>query len=413
MQNTLHHATISPVILIALLTLSLLLRLWQIGVPETQVFDEYYYVPLAESFLRGQPESPLHPPLGPFFISLSMRAFGTDAAGYRIFSAIAGILTLLFVYLIILKLTERKGLALLGAFLLSFDCLHFVMSRLAMLDIFLLLFLTAALVVYFSDIASPVRLVFCGMLLGFALLVKWAAFPFITVLTLFSIWREIKNSKGTPEKASSLKPSRKSSNSEALRVLLIPVTAFIIYVVFYCVLMQIRTPGACIAAQRSMLACHLHRVEAREPISSPWWSWLVLQEPLKVYERRFTSHGEIIASREVQLRGTPPFWYMALFGFFFTACSALRRRDYHAILLVLLFLSLLIPWAFVTRPVYLYYCLPLLPFMSYFTVYTLESLSKKRGLKLYMALYCFTVLLSFIMYYPSLTAAMMQPPLPQ
>jgi len=399
------------VILIALLVLSLLLRLYQIGVPETQVFDEYYYVPLAESFLRGQPESPLHPPLGPFLISLSMRIFGTDAAGYRMFSSIAGSLTLLFAYMMLLKLTGRRELALLGTFLMACDCLHFVMSRLAMLDIFLLLFLTAALTVYLSAIAAPVRLTLCGILLGLALLVKWAAFPFITVLALFTIWSEKKKYKDPPEEASSQQPSKKPSLSKALRLILIPLAAFIIYVALYCVLLQTRTPGACIAAQLSMMSYHLTHVENRELIASPWWSWLVLQEPLVVYERRFTSRGEVVASREVQVRSTPPFWYMALFGFFFTAYRAVRNRDYNSLLMVLLFMSLLLPWAFVTRPTYLYYCLPLLPFMSYFVVYTLESVLREKVGKVSVGLYCLITVISFIMYYPALTAVTMQPPL--
>lgn len=399
MQKRALHDNISSVILIALLILSLLLRLWQIGLPDTQVFDEYYYVPLAESFLKGQPESPLHPPLGPYLISLSMRIFGADAAGYRVFSAIAGTLALLFTYMMILRLTGKRWQALLGTFLISFDCLHFVMSRLAMLDIYLLLFITAAMAVFLSSINAAARLTVCGILLGLAALVKWTAIPFIAVLTLFSAWSEARS------------PSTKSPVHGIARALLIPLFSLLIYMSLYCMLLRVHTPGEFFSAQRSMLCYHLQHVENREQIASPWWSWLVLQEPLRVYERRFTSHGETVASKEVQVRGTPPFWYMALFGFLLAAFNACRRRDYSSALMVSLFLSLLVPWAFVKRPAYLFYCLPLLPFMAYFTVSALNCLSDDRGGRIAIALYCIVTALSFAMYYPALTAADMQPPL--
>lgn len=399
LQKNALHDNISSVILIALLILSLLLRLWLIGLPDTQVFDEYYYVPLAESFLRGQSESPLHPPLGPYLISLSMRIFGTDAAGYRVFSAIAGTLALLFTYTMILKLTGKRWQALVGTFLISFDCLHFVMSRLAMLDIFLLLFIMAAMAVFVSDFNATARLTVCGILLGLAALVKWAAIPFLAVLTLFSAWSEAR------------RPSTKSLVRGIARALLIPLFSSIIYVSFYCALLHAHSPGEFFSAQRSMLSYHLQHVENREQIASPWWSWLVLQEPLRVYERRFTSHGETVASKEVQVRGTRPFWYMALFGFFLVAFNACRRRDYSSALMVSLFLSLLVPWAFVKRPAYLFYCLPLLPFMAYFTVSALRCVSDDRGGRIAIALYCIVTAISFAMYYPALTAADLQPPL--
>ena len=67
-------------------------------------------------------------------------------------SAVAGTLLVLFTYYIGLRLFRRRGVAALGAFFVAIDGLALTMSRIAMLDIFLAMF-----VALFGGLVDPGR----------------------------------------------------------------------------------------------------------------------------------------------------------------------------------------------------------------------------------------------------------------
>jgi dolichyl-phosphate-mannose-protein mannosyltransferase len=124
------------------------------------IFDENFYVNaarviLGSSSFRGRvvvygvDPTPYHPPLAKLLITLSMFLIGDNGYGWRLPSAIFGSVAVLLFYLF-LKKAENKKTALIGTFLFSFDTLIFVMSRVAMLDIFTLTFMLLGFYLYFS-----------------------------------------------------------------------------------------------------------------------------------------------------------------------------------------------------------------------------------------------------------------------
>ena len=151
---------------IAVALVALLLRLWHLGRPHQFEFDETYYAKDAWSLLhfgyarnyvedanqkildgtttgiwRDGPEMAVHPDVGKWLIALGEKAFGMDPFGWRISAAVVGALMVLVMCRLARRLTGSTLLGCIAGVLLCFDGLHFVLSRLALLDIFVAFFL--------------------------------------------------------------------------------------------------------------------------------------------------------------------------------------------------------------------------------------------------------------------------------
>ena len=144
---------------LAVLVLAAILRLWNLGHPRELVFDETFYVKDAwtlfnngyEStwpdkadalFAAGQaniflsdPSFVVHPPLGKWLIALGMAFWGADSSwGWRIVTALIGVLAVALLMLIARRLFGSTVLAVIAGFLLAIDGNAIVMSRVALLD---------------------------------------------------------------------------------------------------------------------------------------------------------------------------------------------------------------------------------------------------------------------------------------
>lgn len=145
-----------PLLVIAL---AAVLRLWNLGSPRALVFDETFYVKDAwtlwnlgfeggwpeksdSGFMAGDvntftgaPSFVVHPPLGKWIIGLGLGAFGADdSVGWRISTAVVGILAVALVIVIGRLLFRSTALSSLAGLLLALDGHAIVMSRVALLD---------------------------------------------------------------------------------------------------------------------------------------------------------------------------------------------------------------------------------------------------------------------------------------
>lgn len=156
--------------------LALFLRLWQLGTPKEFEFDETYYAKDAWSLLnhgyvrqyvdganekildgtttgiwKDDPSLIVHPEAGKWLIALGEKAFGMDPFGWRISAVIAGTLMVLAMCRLGRRLTGSTLLGCTAGLLLSLDGLQFVLSRLALLDIFLALFMLLGVTCMVAD----------------------------------------------------------------------------------------------------------------------------------------------------------------------------------------------------------------------------------------------------------------------
>lgn len=145
--------------------------------PHELVFDETYYVKDAftlsqlgyegkwgddpnPGFVAGDPDYTadpayvVHPPLGKWIIASGMAVFGADNGwGWRSAVALAGVITVLLTYFLAKRLTRSVLWAGLAGFFVAIDGVAIVMSRVALLDGILAMFLVLG--VYFIALDRP------------------------------------------------------------------------------------------------------------------------------------------------------------------------------------------------------------------------------------------------------------------
>jgi dolichyl-phosphate-mannose--protein O-mannosyl transferase len=144
------------------------LRFYRLGVPHGVVFDETYYVGDAYGILRHGVEINhvknadsllahgstnilgtggelvVHPPLGKIFIAVGEWLFGLTPFGWRFAAAVIGSVSILMLARITRRMTRSTLLGCVAGLLMALDGLELVMSRTALLDIFLEFWVLAA-----------------------------------------------------------------------------------------------------------------------------------------------------------------------------------------------------------------------------------------------------------------------------
>jgi dolichyl-phosphate-mannose--protein O-mannosyl transferase len=149
------------------------LRFDRLSQPGAVVFDETYYVPDANSILRhgvelnhysyvnsqlvrGDPdifvtvhgqyvgELVAHPPLGKIMMAVGQWMFGLTPFGWRFTVALIGTVSILILARIVRRMTRSTMLGCLAGLLIALDGLEIVLSRTAILDIFVMFWVLAA-----------------------------------------------------------------------------------------------------------------------------------------------------------------------------------------------------------------------------------------------------------------------------
>lgn len=225
---------------LAVTALAAVLRLWDLGRPHKLVFDETYYVKDAYSLLVngfeatwGEDPNPafeagdtssltdvgsyvVHPQVGKWLIALGIHFGGGvgSSAAWRIAAAVCGILAVLMIARIGRRLFASTALGTLAGLLLAIDGEAIVMSRISLLDPFLMFFVLAAFGALLldrdqarrrlaertarrldagEDLRDGPRLgvrwwrLAAAVLLGLALGTKWSAMYFLAVFGLLSV----------------------------------------------------------------------------------------------------------------------------------------------------------------------------------------------------------------------------------
>ncbi|MDO5729345.1 MAG: phospholipid carrier-dependent glycosyltransferase [Actinomycetaceae bacterium] len=178
------------------------------------------------SMLSPEPAYVVHPQTGKWLIGLGMQLFGPDnPVGWRITAALAGIVCVILICRIAWHLFYNHGLVLLAGMLLAGDGVSIVLSRTALLDVFLTVFSLGAFLAVVLDYRStrPILarrlaefnqedshgravlgphagarpwLITAGVLSGLAISVKWSGLYVLAVLGLFVVSYEITSRYG-------------------------------------------------------------------------------------------------------------------------------------------------------------------------------------------------------------------------
>ncbi|MFF3488802.1 dolichyl-phosphate-mannose--protein mannosyltransferase [Streptomyces sp. NPDC002701] len=418
------------------------IRFWHLDRPRIVMFDETYYAKDAWSLLRHGYEGtwpdrkvadpqiladpqvvPLsetgsfvaHPPMGKWVIALGEWMFGLNPFGWRFMVAVLGTLSVLMLCRIGRRLFRSTALGCLAGLLMAVDGLHFVMSRVALLDLVVMFFvlaafgsllldrdrararLAASLPVGEDGFAGPDRRtgertgtgprpwrIAAGLFLGLAAATKWNGLYFLAFFMVLTLLWDVGSRRVAGARRPCLAVLRKDAGWSVLSVVPAALAAYLVTWTGWFLSDDgygrhwadgRGGPWSWVpAALRSLwhyesgvydfnVGLHSwHRYE-----SSPW-SWLVQGRPVAYsYETDFSQEGCRTAagcSEAVVALGTPLLWWSACLALLYLVFRWAMRRDWRAGAVLCGVAAGLLPWfQYQDRTTFSFYAVVFVPYL--------------------------------------------------
>ncbi len=405
------------------------LRFNRLSVPGSVIFDETYYVPDALGILRfgvehnyissrnsliarGDPhifapggEFVVHPPFGKILIAAGEGLFGLTPFGWRFAAAVVGSLSILMLARIARRMTRSTLLGCVAGLLLSLDGLEFVMSRTALLDIFVMFWVLAAFgcLVVDRDVTraalveatarlprddTPPRLgirwwrLGAGLCLGLACASKWNGIWFVPAFTALSLAWDM----GARRAAGFRRPEGSAIAREGAArlgsLVLLPAATYLatwtgwfasstgydrnwaaqhgVHVPVISGLMSLFEYHKAMLGFNTGLATH-------HPYQSQPWTWLVLSRPVSFFWCPTSGPHPACSgnkAQEVLAIGTPLIWWTSIVTLLVCLGWWLTRRDWRAGAILLGVAAGWLPWfAFSGRTQFSFYSVSFVPFL--------------------------------------------------
>jgi dolichyl-phosphate-mannose-protein mannosyltransferase len=470
------------------------LRFSRLSVPKAVIFDETYYAKDAWSILKhgvewniipdpsgksgyinnliiaghanifqncsgtGCGEYVVQPPVGKLFMAVGEWIYGLTTLGWRFAPAVVGTLAVLVMCRVARRITRSTLLGCTAGLLLALDGLEFVLSRTAILDIFLMFFVLAAfgalvvdrdvsrarlaeaVVLRPGDEAGPALgirkwRVLAGVLIGLACATKqYGAWYILAFAGLCIAW-----DLGA-RRAAGLRGSWRGAVVRDGKWL--PLTLGVIPLVTYTFTWLgwlITSTGydrnwaqrhgvsnPVIAPLYSLFQYHKEMLQFGVGLKSPHpymsqpWDWFVISRPVAFYwvgfsdpagQHVWTSKGVGPYAAEVLALGNPAIWWLSLPAMLFCLGWWLTRRDWRAGAALLGVAAGWVTWLpFVSRTKFYYYALEFEPFLIICIVLCLGLILGAASSRLHRAigsavvgLYVLAVLGVFLYFYPILS----------
>lgn len=455
-----------------------ILRLWNLGHPHALVFDETYYVKDSwsqwnlgypstwpegadERFLAGETDIFLglgsfvvHPPLGRWLIGAGMALFGADSSfGWRVATALCGTALVLLLYLVAKTLTGSLPFAMVASSLMAIDGLAIVMSRVALLDVFLAFFVLLAFWFVLLDRRThlarletaisartvdgdppawgPVLwnrpwIVAAGLAIGAATAVKWSGLYAAAGLGIYLVVTDALARRRT---GVGFWPTDAVLRQGLVSfVLFIPVAAAVYLASWAGWLVTDRgygrnaDPAAGALANlwtyhEAMYGFHVGLVSPHG-YASPAWQWPLLIRPTSMYFHKdeFGVAGCEVANGCVQniySMPNPLIWYAAVAAVVYLVWRFVVTRDWRFAVVLTGVAVTYVPWLFYPeRTIFQFYTIAILPFMLLALTFALRDITgpqhsdpyrRRTGQRLVWVFLGVALLLS-VFWYPILTA---------
>ena len=379
--------------------MAFVLRIFHLDRPKGLVFDEIYYVDGARDYLKqgvelakGAPEFVVHPPVGKWLIAVGIKLFGDHEFGWRIAVAVAGTLTVYLTARIALKIFHENKWATLAALLVALDGMNLVMSRTALLDIFLTLFILLSVNAWLSG-----RYLSFAIYLGLAMGSKWSALYFVIALLLLEL----------------------VLNRKLLRTVKIGLISFVTYLAtwfgwFASSLGWDRDSrsnpiASLIYYHKEMLGFHTGLTEKHSYQANPW-SWIVMGRPTSFFYQSPKGCGSKSCSQEVLALGTPILWWLGVLALVVLIGInlhnfAMREFEMASLIPFLGIAAGYLPWFFFQkRTVFTFYSIVFEPFLI-LAIVLLAKLAYEydERLKFLIALVVIAIAINFIYFLPIFT----------
>ena len=408
------------------------LRFNRLQIPRKVIFDETYYVPDALGILRfgvehnyvaarngllarGDPhifthggEFVVHPPLGKIFLAFGEWTFGLNSFGWRFSAALIGTLAILLLARITRRMTRSTLLGCVAGLLMALDGLEFVMSRTALLDIFLMFWVLAAfgclvvdrdmvrgrLVTAAEESPGSTDLpelgmrwwrIGAGVCIGFALASKWDAIWYLLGFAGLALAWDV-GARRAAGFSGGLRATLRQNRWLPAWFGLLPLAVYVVTWAGWFFTSSgydrqwaadggthipvISAIASFVEYQKQILQFHLG-LTTHHPYQSQPWTWLVMSRPVAF---SWTcpaggGHGACASSnaQEVLAIGTPLIWWASIATLLVCLVWWLTRRDWRAGAVLLSVAVGWLPWFWFAwhdhRTEFIFYALEFEPFL--------------------------------------------------
>ena len=463
------------------------LRFDRLGDPRAVIFDETYYVPDALGILRfgvehnyvsnrngmllrGDPrvftnggEFVVHPPFGKVLIAGGEWLFGLSPFGWRFAAAVVGSLSILLLARIARRMTRSTLLGCAAGLLLALDGLEFVMSRTALLDIFVMFWVLAAfgcLVVdrdiYRGRLADAAAVsaagsaaagepaaagaprtgirwwrVGAGVCLGLACGSKWNGLWFVPTFAALAFAWDV-GARRTAGLGKVTGPGLlRYLGGLAGSFVALPLLAYLAtwtgwfatssgydrnWAQLHGVDIPVISPLISLFQYNKAMLVFNTGLQKHHPYQSQPWTWLTISRPVSYYWSCPTSGHGVCAkgdAAEVLAIGTPVLWWGAILALLVCLGWWLTRRDWRAGAVLVGVAVGWLPWfAYAKRTQFYFYSVAFVPFLVLAVVLCLGLVmgsatagAARRAVGASLAgAFVLAVLLNFAYLYPLLTA---------
>jgi dolichyl-phosphate-mannose-protein mannosyltransferase len=463
------------------------LRFNRLSVPHAVIFDETYYVPDAYGILRygvehsyianrnaliarGDPhffsrggEFVAHPPFGKMLIAAGEWLFGLTPFGWRFAVALAGSLSILMIARVARRMTRSTLLGCAAGLLLALDGLEFVMSRTALLDIFVMFWVLAAfgcLVVdrdrFRARLASAAGhqpaggaaprqgirwwRVGAGVCLGLACASKWNGIWFVPAFAAMSLVWDVGARRAAGFQAGPDAALARDLGGLAGSFAVLPLLTYLAtwggwfatssgYDRHWAAQHHVTIPV--VSNLVSLYQYHLAMLHfnttltTSHPYESKPWTWLVMSRPVSYFWVCTTASGGTCprgtvlpgsTAQEVLALGTPVIWWGSIVALLVCLGWWLRRRDWRAAAVLVGVAAGWLPWfAFPDRTQFSFYAVAFVPFLVLAIMLCFglligqeQATASRRAVGASLAgAYLLGVLVDFAYMYPVLAAKIM------
>ena len=375
---------------------SLIIRIWHLNLPKGYIFDEIYYAKNANSLIehgvelneQGGADFIVHPPLGKWLIGIGIKIFGNNEFGWRIIPALVGTACVILIYLIAQRLFNSIFLSSTAALLMALDGLALVMSRVALLDIFLMFFILLCCYFILTN-----NLWLSGVAIGLAGASKWSGFFLIPLIIALTInWKNLQLS---------------SLLRRIVQFILIPIGVY--FITWSGWILNSNGWGRQSGGNlfTSLWKYHIEILNFHRDLSEKHaynanpWSWLVLGRPTSFYYESPSDCGAASCAQEILAIGTPVLWWAGVFAIAVTAGLFIVSKDRIAAFILAGIAGTYLPWFLIQgRTMFYFYAISILPFLILALIYTFNWALKYKDYRKYIGVFIIVVAINFIYFLP-------------
>lgn len=263
------------------------LRIWDIGYPSFQTFDEAFFDVNAQNYLLGLPDVNDHPPLGKLIEAIGILLFGYNSVGRRFASLCFGLETILVAYWFAQSLFSSRRAGAFAAAFFAADGFFVAYSRAGLLDGILCCFILFSVLLAVTARGWPSVLA-SAVFVGLAASIKWSG-----VLAVL------------PAAGAVLLLGR----APPLSILLFAATPLVHVGLWSAALRMTHSPSDLRSVLELMARLYRHHLDlgkVENGLASPWYSWIALYHPIVV---KLADYGR--GSRYASSGGNPVLWVPA------------------------------------------------------------------------------------------------------